>query len=157
VQSLIVAVMVVVLDQGTKLAVVRNLDLCERIAVWGSLVKLTHIRNSGAVFGMMKGAGAYFTFFSILAAGVLLIVLFFSRNSSRLVKVALGLVLGGEVGNLIDRLRYGAVVDFIDLGVSERIRWPCFNLADFAITAGVILLIVNILATSKGQVADEGT
>ena len=62
------------------------------------------------------------------------------------VRVSLGLVLGGALGNLIDRLRYGAVVDFIDVGISESVRWPCFNLADSAITIGVILLILTSFA-----------
>jgi signal peptidase II len=145
VRSFITTVLVVLLDQVTKLAIVKNLAILDRIPVWGSVLRITHIRNSGAVFGMMKGAGAYFTFFSIVAAGVLIVVLFFSRKASTAVKTALGLVLGGAIGNLIDRLRFGSVVDFVDIGVSETTRWPCFNVADMAITIGVILLVVKSL------------
>ena len=146
--SAVVAAATVLLDQVTKNAVARNLGLCERVPVLGSTLRLTHIRNSGAVFGMMRGAGAYFTFFSVVAAVVLIAVLFFSRRASRVVRISLGLVLGGAVGNLIDRLRFGAVVDFIDIGIGETARWPCFNVADTAITVGVILLVLNSLTRS---------
>jgi signal peptidase II len=111
----------------------------------------------------MKGAGSYFTFFSVVAAIVLVVVLFFSRKASVVVKVSLGLVLGGALGNLIDRLRFGAVIDFIDVGVSDTARWPCFNVADMAITVGVILLIFNALrgpahgASTEGNAIDSQT
>jgi len=137
-----VALATLLLDQLTKAAVVGSLGIGQRSPVCGTLVKLTHIRNSGAVFGMMRGAGTYFTLFSLVAAVVLVVVLFFARRSSMLVRISLGMVLGGAVGNLIDRLRFGAVVDFIDVGLSESTRWPCFNVADSAITIGVVLLII---------------
>jgi signal peptidase II len=145
VQSIIVAALVVLADQATKSAITKHLGICERIDVWGSILRITHIRNTGAVFGIMKGAGTYFTFFSIVAAVVLVVSLFFARKASRMVRVSLGLVLGGAVGNLIDRLRFGAVVDFMDVGINEAIRWPCFNVADLAITVGVILLVIYSL------------
>jgi lipoprotein signal peptidase len=104
----------------------------------------------------MKGAGSYFTLFSIVAAFVLVVVLFFARKSSRLVKVSLGMVLGGALGNLIDRLRFGAVVDFLDVGFGETARWPCFNIADAAITVGVALLIINALRMSGSETSNEG-
>lgn len=153
-QSLIAAIIVVVLDQITKLAVVESIPILSRRPVIGDIVRLTHIRNSGAVFGIMKGAGTYFTFFSIVAASILIMVLFFAKRSSSLVRVSLGLVLGGAIGNLIDRLRFGAVVDFIDIGVTENIRWPCFNAADAAITIGVLLLLINSLRAT-GRLTSE--
>jgi signal peptidase II len=107
-----VAALTLGLDQLTKLAVARNLGICERSAVWGGFLRLTHIRNSGAVFGMMRGAGVYFTFFSVVAAIVLVVVLFFSRKASALVKISLGMLLGGALGNLIDRLRPHALALF---------------------------------------------
>lgn len=140
-----IAIATIILDQATKTAVAGNIGICERVPVLNPILRLTHIRNSGAVFGIMRGAGSYFTIFSIIAAAILVVVLYFTRHASRLVKVSLGLVLGGAVGNLIDRLRYGSVVDFIDVGATETVRWPCFNVADAAITVGVILLVVNSL------------
>jgi len=154
VQSAVVAVIVVAVDQLSKLAVVRNVPILSRQSLIGDVVRLTHIRNPGAVFGLMKGAGTYFTFFSLVAASILIVVLYFAKRSSTMVKIALGLVLGGAVGNLIDRLRYGAVVDFIDIGVSDTLRWPCFNAADAAITVGVLLLLFNSLKVSR-RIASE--
>jgi signal peptidase II len=145
VQAAVVAALVVLVDQITKRAVVGRLGIGESLPVLRDLIALRHIRNTGAVFGIMRGAGGYFTVFSIVAAGVLVIVLFFARRASLLVKVSLGLILGGAVGNLIDRLRFGNVVDFIDVGISRAIRWPCFNVADLAITVGVALLVINTL------------
>jgi signal peptidase II len=154
VRSLLTAALVVLIDQTTKLAIVRNLAELDRVPVWGNILRITHIRNSGAVFGIMKGAGAYFTFFSIVAAGVLIVVLFFSQKASAAVKVALGLVLGGAIGNLIDRLRYKEVVDFIDIGINETIRWPCFNVADLAITVGVVLLVLKSIRSPEKHVIE---
>ncbi len=149
--SLTIAVAVLAVDQLTKLAITRNLEMFERKPLLGDAVRLVHIRNTGAVFGIMKGAGTYFTFFSIVAAIVLLAVLFYAKHSARYVRISLGLVLGGAIGNLIDRFRYGAVVDFIDIGINQRFRWPCFNAADAAITIGVFALVIFSLTSSKPQ------
>ncbi len=150
-----VALATVVFDQLTKAAVVGSLGEGQRSPVFGVFIRLVHTRNSGAVFGMMRGAGTYFTFFSIAAAAVLVVVLFFARRSSTLVRLSLGMVLGGAVGNLIDRLRFGAVVDFIDVGISESVRWPCFNVADSAITVGVFLLILSSFMKPEDGPAEE--
>jgi signal peptidase II len=152
----LVAVATIVADQVVKNAVVGRIALCERVPLLGNVLRLTNIRNSGAVFGIMRGAGSYFTLFSVIAAGVLVIVLFFARRSSAVVKVSLGMVLGGAIGNLIDRFQYGAVVDFIDIGFGETARWPCFNIADAAITVGVVLLVGNALRMSGSETSDEG-
>lgn len=146
------AVATVILDQVTKAAVVGGMGIGERSPVLGTFLRLTHIRNSGAVFGMMRGASTYFTFFSIIAAAVLVVVLIVARRASTLVRVSLGMVLGGAVGNLIDRLRFGAVVDFLDVGISESVRWPCFNVADSAITVGVFLLILSSFAKPEESI-----
>ena len=154
--SVSVAGVTIVADQVAKNAVVGAIVRNQRVPVLGDVLRLTNIRNSGAVFGIFRGAGSYFTLFSVVAAGVLLIVIFFARRSSVLVKVSLGLVLGGALGNLIDRLRFGAVIDFIDVGLGETARWPCFNIADAAITVGVVILIGNALRTSGSGTSDEG-
>ena len=154
--ALVVALVVIAADQLAKMAVVDRIALCERVPVLGSLLRLTNISNSGAVFGVMKGAGSYFTLFSVVAGLALVVAIFFARKSTRLVKISLGLVLGGAMGNLVDRLRFGAVVDFIDVGVSETVRWPCFNIADAAITVGVVLLIYNALRSAGTETCHEG-
>ena len=154
--SLSAAAVTIAADQLVKIAIIDRVALHDRVPVLGNFLRLTNIRNSGAVFGVMKGAGSYFTLFSIVAAVVLVVVLFFARKSSTLVKVSLGMVLGGALGNLIDRLRFGAVVDFLDVGFGEAARWPCFNIADAAITVGVVLLIGNALRMSGSETSNEG-
>ena len=152
-KSIITAAVVVLADQLTKLAVIREFMRGEQIAVWEPWLRLGHARNTGAVFGIMRGAGRYFTVFSLVAAVVLAVVIFGARRTPTYIKVGLGLVLGGALGNLIDRLRLGAVVDFVDIGVNNRIRWPSFNVADLAITTGVIVLIVASLRAPKRKCA----
>lgn len=147
-KSAIVAFLVILADQMTKLAVVASFQRGEQFDVLGSVLRLGHARNSGAVFGIMRGSGNYFAVFSVIAAVAIIVVICLARTSSTLVKVALGLVLGGALGNLIDRIRLGAVVDFIDVGVNS-VRWPSFNIADLAITVGVVTLIISCLRPGK--------
>ena len=144
----------VIVDQASKYLVVANLAQGMRIDVLGDVLRISHIRNSGAIFGVMRGSGGYFTYFSLVAAIVLVVVLLLSRKARGLVKVGLGLVLGGAVGNLIDRLRLGAVVDFIDIGTSDALRWPSFNVADLAITVGVIFIVVCSLRSTTGTMVE---
>jgi signal peptidase II len=154
--SVWVAAATILADQVAKRAVVERIALCERVPILGDVLRFTNIRNSGAVFGIMRGSGSYFTLFSVVAAAVLIVVIYLARKSSILVRVSLGMVLGGALGNLIDRLEFGAVVDFIDIGFGEAARWPCFNIADAAITVGVVLLISNALRMSGSETSDEG-
>jgi len=149
VKAALAALLVVAADQLTKLAIVSRFPRGAEIDVLGPFLRLGHARNSGAVFGILRGAGEYFAVMSVLAAAIIVLVIYLARESSTIVKIGLGLVLGGAVGNLIDRVRYGAVVDFIDIGVNDTIRWPSFNVADLAITAGVIILIVFCLRPAR--------
>ncbi|MFC1941215.1 signal peptidase II [Chloroflexota bacterium] len=112
------------------------------------LFRLTHIHNTGAAFGLFQGHSFILTIVAIVGiAVVLLFGLFFLHQFSfldnRLSRLALGLILGGTVGNLIDRLNLGYVTDFIDFTV-----WPAFNLADSAIVVGVILFAYSLLFLS---------
>jgi signal peptidase II len=156
VKSVITAVLVVLVDQVTKLIVVAEFARGDQMDVLGSLLRLGHARNSGAVFGILRGSGGYFAAFSVIAAAIVSVVIYFARQSGTWTKVALGLVLGGALGNLIDRLRMGSVVDFIDIGVSESVRWPSFNVADLAITAGVVILVAGCLRPAKPKCSSCG-
>lgn len=147
-KSIVTALLVIIADQATKVAIVANFPRGEQTDVLGSVLRLGHARNSGAVFGILRDSGSWFAVFSLVAAAVIAVVIYLARNSSGLIKVALGLVLGGALGNLVDRIRLGAVVDFIDIGVNE-LRWPSFNIADLAITVGVITLIVSCLRPGR--------
>ncbi|MGD9142166.1 MAG: signal peptidase II [bacterium] len=152
--SIIVACAIVIADQVTKYLVVISVPEGTRIDVLGDALRISHIKNSGAIFGVMRSSGGYFTIFSLVAAIVLVVVLLLSRRACGLVKVGLGLVLGGAIGNLIDRLRIGAVVDFVDIGAGEAVRWPSFNVADLAITVGVIFVVICSLKSKTGSMAE---
>ncbi len=133
------ALLVVVADQLSKIGIRSGLATGESIPETG-LFRLTHVRNAGATFGLFQDQSFSLTIVGLIGIVVLLLfALLFSRRltffANRLGKPALGLILGGTVGNLIDRLRLGYVTDFIDIGI-----WPVFNLADSAIVVGVILL-----------------
>lgn len=152
--SIFVACAIVLTDQVTKYVVIATLPQGARIDVLGHVLRISHIRNTGAIFGVMRSSGGYFTYFSLVAAIVLVAVLLLSRKARGLVKVGLGLVLGGAVGNLIDRLRFGAVVDFLDIGASETFRWPSFNVADLAITVGVVFIVICSLRSTAGSLVE---
>ncbi len=135
------AVAVLVLDQLTKAVLVANLDPGESVEVLGSWLRLVHGQNDGAIFGLFQGSSILFAAVSLGVIG--LIVLFQARSHGDLVLgAALGLLLGGAVGNLVDRLRYGYVVDFIDVGIGDW-RFYTFNVADAAISLAVVLLLVR--------------
>ncbi len=114
---------------------------CWDVAPWLTpILRLTHVTNTGAAFGLFPRWGNLFV---VVAALVILMIVVYYWNLSDgqwLVRIALGLQLGGALGNLIDRLRWGFVVDFIDLNFWPLHNWPVFNLADASIVAGVVLL-----------------
>lgn len=126
---------VILVDQVAKAVIEAHVTLGERIEVLGPL-KLTLSHNSGVAFGLAGGGGAALVVVTLLALGVVLYL--FSRNPTRPgMWIATGLLAGGAVGNLADRVRRGSVTDFIELP-----HWPPFNLADCGITCGVIILLV---------------
>lgn len=129
---------VVGLDQATKAIARAELDPDSGISVIGPL-ELTEAYNSGVAFGLLSGGGALLIAATALA--LVAILLLFAREPERPgAPLATGLLLGGALGNLIDRARAGEVTDFIDIAL-----WPAFNLADVAITAGVVLLAISYL------------
>jgi signal peptidase II len=133
----LVTVGVVALDQATKALVRHGLEPGDEDPVLPA-VKLVHTRNSGVAFGTFAGGG---TIVSVLVAGALLALLaYFATHASKpLVWLPTGMLLGGALGNVIDRVRDGAVTDFVKLPA-----WPAFNLADASITVGVILLLIVV-------------
>jgi len=133
------AAVVVALDQLTKAAASSRLFLSEPVPVFGDFLRLTLVRNTGAAFGLFPGSRFPFIVVSILAIAVVLYL--YTREAYRGLpqRILLGCILGGAIGNLVDRIRLGWVVDFIDVGLGTA-RWPVFNVADSAVTVGVILL-----------------
>jgi len=145
---MLVAMVVVVADQLTKLAVIHYIDLYDRVPL-ASFINLTHQRNTGAAFSFLADAGGwqrwFFTVLALLVSAVIVRWLWRARRDAPLPLAAgLSLVLGGAVGNLIDRLMHGYVTDFIQVWFGDW-AFPSFNIADSAITVGAALLIVDSL------------
>ena len=137
---------VLVLDQVTKWWVRAELTLNEPVRIVGDNVRLLYIHNEGAAFGISVGEHSP-TLFLVLASAASILVLYLlivTPTSHRLQHFALGLILGGAVGNIIDRVRLGQVVDFIQVGVGGH-YWPIFNVADSAVTVGAVLLGIAYL------------
>lgn len=143
---------VVGLDQATKALLVRSLELHDSIPLVDGLLSISHVRNRGAAFGLLSDWDLPYQplILSVLSiAALVAILLYFVRlpATARLPRLALALVLAGAIGNLLDRVRLGYVVDFIHVYWRQH-QWPDFNVADSAITIGVILLVFDILRPS---------
>ncbi len=141
--------LIVLIDQATKIWVDKTMRLYESSPIVPGLLDLHYIRNTGAAFGFLSGSHAgfripFFLLVSTVAIGIILYLFHKLEESEVLMPIALSLVLGGAVGNLIDRVRLGEVIDFILLHY-KAFQWPAFNVADIGITAGVFLLILRIL------------
>ena len=140
---------VVVLDQVAKSWVLANVPRGGAIEVLGPYVRLILTDNTGGLFGLFAGNAPVFAVVSI--AVMLLIVAYESRvGAAYLPTIALGLLLGGAIGNFIDRIRLGYVVDFVDSGMGD-LRWYTFNVADAAISASIVLLIVMAVAPALAE------
>ena len=139
----VVASLVVALDQWTKHLVVTNLAPYESFAPIPALSKvftILHLTNTGAAFGLFKSGGVFFVIVAIVVSLVILAYYPSLPDGQWLVRTSLGLQMGGALGNLIDRLRVGHVVDFFNFQI-----WPVFNVADMSIIGGVILLSLLLL------------
>ena len=149
--------LVVLIDQITKIWVDKTMNLYESTPIVPGLLDLHYIRNTGAAFGFLSGSHAgfripFFILVSSFAIGIILFLFYKLEDSEVVMPLALSLVLGGAIGNLIDRIRLGEVIDFI-LFHYKAFRWPAFNIADIGITVGVTLLVFRILVLEKRQPA----
>jgi signal peptidase II len=159
------AVLVLLIDQVSKYFVIAWLEEGQSwdIAPWlAPFVRITYVTNTGAVFGLFPQWGGFFVVVAVIV--IVAIVLYYHSlpDGQCLVRIALGLQVGGAIGNnLVDRLRWGYVVDFIDLNFWPLHNWPVFNLADASIVAGVTLLALLMMREEWGrldgqQVAEDG-
>lgn len=136
------------LDQASKLAIMDFLTPGDRLAIIPGLFDLTLVFNKGAAFGLFAGVESNVARYGLLAVStlialsVLFVVLLREYRYDRFGQGVVGLVLGGAVGNIIDRVRLGQVIDFLDFYWAE-LHWPAFNIADSAICVGVILLLIR--------------
>jgi signal peptidase II len=161
-----VALIILVSDQITKALIIRALAIGESWPDPDWFVKFTHVTNTGAAFGILQGQAVFLTITTIIGIGAIVAYYLFPPFNHWVVKVAMGMLLGGAAGNFIDRLRLGWVTDFIDFSF-----WPTFNVADSSISVGVTLLIGGYLlheylgqksevahgTTSDPQSGDVGT
>ena len=148
-----VGLLVILGDQASKLVIESWLAIGEQYEVIPGLApyfQFTHTTNYGAAFGMFQNGGLVFSVVAVIVAIVILVYNFQLPAGQYWLRLALGLQLGGALGNMIDRLRQGYVTDFMDINVESLIdipyaNWPIFNVADMSIVAGVILLILVML------------
>ena len=143
------ALAVILLDQISKFIVLRTIALHESIPVISGFFSLVHTRNRGMAFGLMNRPGSDFGFYFLVAAtigAVVLLLFWFTKLKDEEKRLIFGisLILGGAVGNLIDRLRLREVIDFLDFHIGAY-HWPAFNLADSAITVGTFWVAINLL------------
>ena len=143
------ALAVIALDQLTKSIARSSIDGSGSKDLLGGFVKIVDVRNSGVAFGQLSGGGIIV---AVVVAGAVAALLwyFLSHLETPLIWLATGLVIGGAVGNVIDRVRAGAVTDFIKLP-----HWPAFNVADAAITVGVVALVLLVEVAARRQRARE--
>jgi signal peptidase II len=140
---LLTALAILIADQLTKALVVANLEVGQRARVLGDLVQVWHAQNSGAAFSLFQGGSFVFLVVSVASIGM---VAYFHRSlraQGPWLHVVLGVILGGTLGNFIDRLRQGYVTDWLSVGIGDT-RWPTFNVADSSIVVGIGILVLYL-------------
>ena len=172
--SLFVCLGVLILDRLSKFIVQKTLSLGESIEVFGDFFRLTYIYNPGGVFGLSYGGDLSYLLLSVVALIFILYYYYVSHHRHPDLRFPLALVIGGALGNLMDRLWFGRVLDFLDFDIPDinipdfniasvrfpRLvleRWPVFNIADSAITVGVFIIIVLFILYPERKIQDKGS
>ena len=150
----VVAVVVFTLDRITKIVVESSVPLGSSVDVVGQWVRISHVTNSGAAFGLLPERTTLLSILSVVA--VLAIVFYYRRLAadSRLIAATLGMQLGGAFGNLVDRIGQGYVVDFVDVGIPGGVRFWAFNVADSSIVVGIIAVTALLWWQERRQPRD---
>jgi len=151
--SLLPAVFIVIVDQAVKLWVRSTMPIGRSYRIIGEdFFRLTHVENDGIAFGLNAGSPLFLAIFTLIASVIILYFILTSHRPgamahTKTVRFSLGLILGGALGNLIDRLFFGKVTDYLDFDFPDFImtRWPVFNLADSAVTIGVFIWCIYLL------------
>ncbi len=150
---LTVSVLVIGIDQASKLYINKVMELHSSITVVQNFFNITYMRNKGAAFSFLSNFSYRIPFFilvSLIAITVIVSVLYKLRPDQKFAAVSLSLILSGALGNLIDRVRLGEVIDFLDAHWYEH-HWPAFNVADSAICVGVFLLAIDMFLEERRQ------
>jgi signal peptidase II len=162
---------ILVLDQITKFTVKYSMDLHQSIPVLGDFFRLTYVENPGMAFGIQFGDNSFFTVFALFASIAILVYMFKLKGEHQYARMAMAIIFGGAIGNLTDRFIRGSVVDFLDfefINISiptfkflfinfpgySLTRWPVFNVADMAVTIGMVILFIFILTEKEEE--EEG-
>jgi len=163
---LVVSIIVFAIDQLTKFLAKHSIGLGDSVRVLGETVRLTHVQNEGIAFGIMVSNKPLFTLFSVFAALLILYYLISVKDQKFVYRFPLALIFGGALGNIFDRVLFGSVVDFMDVDIPnflipsykflflripsiELTRWPVFNVADVAVSIGMIFLFIAVFFTSE--------
>lgn len=147
---LIIGIVVLAIDQLTKFLVATRMEIGDSIPVLGEYLKITSHRNSGAAWGIFEGR---MMFFYIVTVIVVIFLIYFYKSEAKdnlMMQTGITLLLAGAIGNFIDRLLFQEVVDFIDVLIINY-SFPIFNVADSALTIGVIVLLIEVFITGKGN------
>ena len=157
----LLTIVVIFIDQSTKMWITNNLGILESFDILGSFLRFTHVKNPGIAFGISVGGYTMLvTCLSIVATFFIMYLHWQERKNHPIIVNSLALILGGAIGNLIDRSYvfisdpYSGVVDFIDVGVGG-LRWYTFNIADSAVTIGVLLYLLYSLLMIKPELVEQ--
>ena len=140
---------ILLLDQWTKSLIIQKLLLYQKVEVIQGFFNIIHVRNTGGAFGIFGGdkggfGSILFVVVSLMAIGVIIFLFMKIKEDEKTLALSFSLILSGAIGNLIDRLRYGEVIDFLDFYLSST-HWPAFNIADSAICIGIGLMALELL------------
>ncbi len=145
----VISGLIIIFDQITKVLILKNLPLHRSITVIPGFFSITHIHNPGGAFGFManQSSSVRNLLFLLLSSLAVCVIFYFYKNTPRthpFLASGFALIFGGAIGNLIDRIRFGKVVDFLDFYIGTY-HWPAFNVADSAITVGMIVFVFHLL------------
>jgi signal peptidase II len=147
---LLTALAILVADQGTKALVVANLAVGDKVPLLGDLVQVWHAQNRGAAFSLFQGGTFVFLIVSVLSVGMVVYFHRTLRDRSPWLHLVLGMILGGTLGNFIDRLRQGYVTDWLSVGIGDT-RWPTFNIADSSVVIGIGVLVLYLFLNNPDR------
>ena len=140
----LIAALVFAADRLTKYFIIKSLDLGQSIKVIPNIFHITLVSNYGAAFGLLQDYAVFFIIFSFTAIALILLIITKKPQLDMPLAVSLALILGGASGNIVDRIKFGHVIDFLDFRI-----WPVFNIADSAISIGVALLAFRFIFHRK--------
>ncbi|MGO4994386.1 signal peptidase II [Jeotgalibaca porci] len=144
----LLAALLIIIDQITKWNIVQNFELYQEKVIVPGFFSLFYIQNEGAAWGIFQGKMVFFYLVTLLVVGYLIYMFQQEKNKTKLVGISFALILSGAIGNFIDRLLNGYVVDMFRL---DFINFPIFNVADVCLTVGVVLMLIHVLFFEKEE------